>query len=260
MLIRTLIGVGGDGGADELRLTALIVVGALALTGGLAVACFVRLFGIAFLGVGRTTEATDAHEPAPIMAAVLSVLAAGCLATGIGSAWIVRWLQSVPDVVLGMPAAHQDGGQVVLNDGGSFSPVVVAAALILLAPLPWLLARLLFRRISRASGPVWATGVTFRPSMQYTGTSFSKPLRLFFGRVLVPERRIDVVYHGASPLPRIVRYSGRVPALFEERLYLPLRALALWSAGRLRLIQSGSVQVYLLYMMAALAVLLVVAR
>jgi hydrogenase-4 component B len=96
--------------------------------------------------------------------------------------------------------------------------------------------------------------------MQYTGTSFSKPLRLFFGRVLLPERQIDIVYHGASPMPRVVRYSGRVPALFEERLYLPLRELALWSAGRLRLIQSGSVQAYLLYMMVALAVLLVVTR
>jgi hypothetical protein len=96
--------------------------------------------------------------------------------------------------------------------------------------------------------------------MQYTGTSFSKPLRLFFGRVLLPERQIDVAYHGASPLPRVVRYSGRVPALFEERFYLPLRSLALWSAGRLRLVQSGSVQAYLLYMLAALAVLLLVAR
>jgi hydrogenase-4 component B len=76
----------------------------------------------------------------------------------------------------------------------------------------------------------------------------------------LPERQIDVVYHGVSPLPRLVRYSGRVPALFEERLYLPLRGLALWSAGRLRLLQSGSVQLYLLYMVAALGLLLVVAR
>jgi hydrogenase-4 component B len=260
MLFRTLIGVGGDGGNDAVRLTALLVVGALALAGGLAVACFVRVFGIAFLGVGRTPEATAAREPALIMTVTLSVLAGGCLVTGIASAWIVRWLQSVPDAVLGTPAAHQDGGQLVVNAGGSFSPVAVAAALILLAPLPWLLARMLFGENVRAHGPVWSTGVVFRPTMQYTGTSFSKPLRLFFGRVLLPERDIDVVYHDASPMPRLVRYAGRVPALFEERLYLPLRTFALWSAGRLRLIQSGSVQVYLLYMMVALAVLLVVAR
>jgi hydrogenase-4 component B len=100
----------------------------------------------------------------------------------------------------------------------------------------------------------------FRPSMQYTATSFSKPLRLFFSRVLLPERRIEVSYHGVSPLPRLVRYSGRVPGLFEERLYAPARTLAVWSAGRLRLLQNGSVQLYLLYIMAALIVLLLVAR
>ncbi len=261
MLLRALIGAGGGTGGDAVRLTALIAVGALALTSGLAVACFVRMFGIAFLGLARTPEPAAAHEPAPIMAGVLGLLALGCVATGVGAAWIVRWLQSVPDGVLGAPAAHVDrGGQMTLTAGGSFSPVVIAIALIALTPLPWLLARALFGANRRARGPVWSTGVVFRPSMQYTGTSFSKPLRLFFGRVLLPERQIDVVYHGTSPLPRLVRYSGRVPALFEERFYLPLRSLALWGAGRLRLIQSGSVQAYLLYMMAALAILLVVAR
>lgn len=261
ILLRTLIGAGGEPGGDAVRLTVLIVVGALALTGGLAVACFVRMFGIAFLGLGRTPEASAAREPASIMGGVLALLALGCMATGVAAAWIVRWLQSVPDGMLGAPAAHADrGGRLALTAGGSFSPVVIAIGLIVLAPLPWLLARALFGANRRAHSPVWSTGVAFRPSMQYTGTSFSKPLRLFFGRVLLPERRIDVVYHGASPLPRLVRYSGRVPALFEERFYLPLRTLALWGAGRLRLLQSGSVQAYLLYMMAALAVLLVVAR
>jgi hydrogenase-4 component B len=100
----------------------------------------------------------------------------------------------------------------------------------------------------------------FRPSMQYTGTSFSKPVRLFFKRILLPEREVHVSYHGTSPLPRLVRYSGRVPAFFEEQFYLPARTAALWTAGRLRLLQNGSVQVYLLYVMAALVTLLVVAR
>ena len=261
MLLRTLIGAGGEGAGDAVRLTALIVVGALALTSGLAVACFVRLFGIAFLGPGRTPEASAAGEPAPTMGGVLALLAAGCLATGVAAAWVANWLQSVPDAVLGAPAMEvNNGGRLTLIGGGSFSTVAIAVALIAFAPLPWLLARALFGARRSARGPVWSTGVVYRPSMQYTGTSFSKPLRLFFGRVLLPERQIDVVYHGASPMPRLVRYTGRVPALFEERLYLPLRSVALWGAGRLRLLQSGSVQLYLLYMMAALAVLLVVAR
>jgi hydrogenase-4 component B len=56
-----------------------------------------------------------------------------------------------------------------------------------------------------------------------------------------------------------VSYTGRVPALFDERLYEPARAAAVWLAGRVRLLQAGSVQLYLLYMMAALVLLILVA-
>lgn len=147
-----------------------------------------------------------------------------------------------------------------LAGGGSFSPLVVALALLALAPLPWLLLRLVFGPTRRSRGPVWSTGVSFVPSMQYTATSLSKPIRLFFRRVLVPEREVRVEYHGASLLPHRVQYTGRVPALIEERLYLPLRGMAFWSARRIRALQNGSAEFYLLYVFATLLVLLVVAR
>ena len=94
--------------------------------------------------------------------------------------------------------------------------------------------------------------------MQYSGASFAKPIRLFFSPILLPERQIEVSYHGSSPLPRLVSYAGRVPALFEERFYYPGRHVAFWLAGRLRLLQNGSVQAYLFYIMVALTVLVLV--
>jgi hypothetical protein len=142
------------------------------------------------------------------MGAVLVLLAAGCLVTGIAGAWILSWLQSVPESVLGITPVREDGGRMALAAGGSFSPLLVAILLFALAPLPWLVARALFGAPRTERGPVWSTGVTFRPTMQYTGTSFSKPLRLFFGRILLPEREIEVVYHGASPLPHGTLTAG----------------------------------------------------
>jgi hydrogenase-4 component B len=117
----------------------------------------------------------------------------------------------------------------------------------------------MFGKRESARGAVWATGVNFQATMQYSGTSFSKIMRLFFHRVLLPERDVQVEYHGASPLPRLVRYQGWVPSVFEDRLYNPLRAGVLWAANQVRVIQNGSVQMYLLYMMAVLALLLLVA-
>jgi hydrogenase-4 component B len=208
LLLRTLVGTGAGSGGVALRLASLLAVGALALTAGLAVACFVRLAGIALLGMACTPDAGAAAEPPPIMGAVLVLLAAGCLVTGIAGAWILSWLQSVPESVLGITPVREDGGRMALAAGGSFSPLLVAILLFALAPLPWLVARALFGAPRTERGPVWSTGVTFRPTMQYTGTSFSKPLRLFFGRILLPEREIEVVYHGASPLPHGTLTAG----------------------------------------------------
>lgn len=157
-------------------------------------------------------------------------------------------------------ATVMDGHRLALDSGGSLSPAVLAVVVLVLAPLPWLALRVFFGPTRRARGAVWATGGVFTPSMQYTATSLSKPLRLFFRRVLLPERRIRVEYHGSSPLPRRVQYTGRVPAVIEERLYVPMRSFAFWSAQRIRAFQNGSVEFYLLYVFVALLALLAVAR
>ncbi len=261
MLLRSLVSLASAPVASLAALSGLAGLASLALVGGLAIACFVRLFGITFLGLPRSPEAAQAHETHGLMYGVLSVLAVACVAGGIGAPALVRLLRPVTAGLVGTRGgAIEASNRIVLDSGGSFSPGLIALCLVVAAPIPWLLLRLAFGRTKRSRGPIWATGMVFRPSMQYTGTSFSKPVRLFFKRVLFPEREVHVSYHGTSPLPRLVRYSGRVPAFFEERFYLPGRTAALWTAGRLRLLQNGSVQVYLLYVMAALVMLLVIAR
>lgn len=261
MLLRSLVSLAGSSAGSASQIAALTALGGLALTGGLAVACFVRLFGMAFLGLPRSDGARQATEPSRLMYAVLGGLALGTLATGVAAAWIVDWLDIVPNGLLGAQAvAVQDDHRIALASGGTLSPAILAGLLILSAPVPWFIARAILGQMRRSTGPTWSTGVVFQPSMQYTATSFSKPIRLFFRSVLAPERRIDVEYHDGSPLPRLVRYAGGVPELFEDRVYLPMRAAVVWAAGRLRLLQSGSVQLYLLYIAAALVVLLVVYR
>jgi hydrogenase-4 component B len=260
MLTRSLISLAGTGSGVATRLAAGGALALLALTAGLALACFVRLFGMTFLGVPRG-DARPVREAPALMRLALGGLAVASVAAAAGAGGLVRLLQAVPQELMpGTGARVEQAHRVALDGGGSFSPVVVAIVLLVLAPLPWLVLRLSMGAVRRNRGPVWATGVSFVPAMQYTATSFSKPLRLFFRRVLVPEREIKVEYHGTSPLPRRVQYSGRVPAVIEERLYLPLRSLAIWSAQRIRAFQNGSVEFYLLYVFGALVVLLVVAR
>ncbi|HLF77765.1 MAG TPA: proton-conducting transporter membrane subunit [Dehalococcoidia bacterium] len=257
LLMRSLVDlVSGDVGVTS-SLAGLGALAALALTGGLAVACFVRLYGIAFLGVARSEAAERAKESARAMYLTLGLLALGCLVTGLAAPWLARGLSTVTSELTGATGISPAGKEVLRESGGSISPLVIAGVLALLAPLPWLLARAFWGAHQRERGAIWTTGVVFRPTMQYTAASFTKPVRLFFSGLLLPERTIAVSYHGASPLPRLISYTGRVPALFDERLYEPARVAAVWMAGRVRLLQAGSVQLYLLYIMATLVLLVV---
>ena len=60
-----------------------LAAGVLALIGAVAAACFAKLYGVAFLGRPRSTEAEHAVEVAPTMQVAMALLAAGCIAIGI---------------------------------------------------------------------------------------------------------------------------------------------------------------------------------
>src|SRR5262249_15021495 len=66
-----------------LRLGTPLVGVLLALAAALAAVCFVRLFGIVFLGRPRSPEAAAAHRPSALLTWPLVALAALCLALGV---------------------------------------------------------------------------------------------------------------------------------------------------------------------------------
>src|SRR5262249_12486190 len=57
----------------------------LALSGGLAAACFVKAFGISFLALPRSPAAAAAHEVAVTLRVGMGLLAGACVALGVGA-------------------------------------------------------------------------------------------------------------------------------------------------------------------------------
>ena len=66
-------------------LMSVLVVGGLALIGGLAAACFTKAFGIVFLGEPRSDEAAHAHEAGAAMRWPMVVLAGLCVLIGLAA-------------------------------------------------------------------------------------------------------------------------------------------------------------------------------
>jgi hydrogenase-4 component B len=259
----------GAGAAPDLppavRSVPLLAVGALALTAALAVACFVKATGLGFLALPRTDGARDAREAARSERVAMGFLAVLCVALGVGAGPVGARLVDIAAPVVGRATSAGPATAAVALAGGPLAAGTVSpamlGALVVLAALAGLLGlRRGRRREAVRSVPTWTCGVLPEPAMEYTATSYSKLIRLFFRQVLRPDRVVHVEFHAGTPVPSTMRYTGGVTHVLDERVFRPLHALSVRASSTVRRLQNGSVQAYLGYALVGLMVLFVMAR
>ncbi len=239
---------------------AAFAVAALALIGGLALACFVKVFGAVFLGTARSQHAHDACESGGSMVAPMAVLVACCFFIGLAPTLIAPVLDK--GVSAWAPELLEPG---VRNQGSGVS-------LATLAPLGWLsvmawvlvaglvLASVALWRGLRgkvvASAPTWGCGyVAPTPRMQYTSSSFAQMLVAQFGWVLRPRTHRP---EDLGLFPQKTDFHSEVPETVLDEAVLPTFRFGARLFSWLRVFQQGSIQTYLLYLFLALLGLLVV--
>ncbi|HEY3375369.1 MAG TPA: hydrogenase 4 subunit B [Candidatus Aquicultor sp.] len=249
-------------GDVSLRIISLLSVPALALTGGLAAACFVKAFGITFLSIPRSARATDAKEvPAPMLIG-MSILGLLCLILGIGAAAFIKIPWRVAESFIGktyeMPAFNTLLLRLPDKLGhASASLSMVAVLLVISAMLSILLIRLRGRR-SVIKGPTWDCGIPeITPRMQYSATAFTKPLRTVFSAIYQPRRQIEVDHEASPYFSHALSYEASLYPVFERQLYRRFINTLVRVARRARVIQAGNINLYLAYIFATLVGLLV---
>lgn len=226
-----------------------LMVGVLALIGGLAAACFVKVFGVAFLGRSRSAAAEHAVEVPVSMRGGMIMLAAACLLIGILPGLLLHLLASL--------------AQVLIPGGG-----VPEETLIIARVIPWTAAIILgiaataalFKRRKRMVR-TWACGLPELTSrMQYTSTVFSKPIRFVFSSVYRPDRKVERLPADQPYFPVSISYRSVRTTSYERALYRPFVEMILSAAHQLRRMQTGNIQVYLLYIFLTLVSLLAFLR
>ncbi len=90
--------------SHAVNLIFALAVAALALTSGLAAACFVKAFGIPFLALPRSGPAENAQEAGGAMRAAMAVLALLCLALGIAPTIVLPALNATTFELVHAPA------------------------------------------------------------------------------------------------------------------------------------------------------------
>jgi len=250
--------------AVGLNLVFILGIASLALTGGLAMACFVKAFGITFLALPRSDAAARAHEAPVTMRLAMLTLAASCVALGLGPTLVIPVLGAVAASVLGEAPPATVGDWLTLQVSGGYASLsTLAIAIALGAALLVPLVALPLVRASRRTRAyeTWGCGRIVQTSrMEYTATAFANPFKRVFDFFYRPTKHLDIEFHPESRLfVERIEYENPARSIFHDWLYRPALDLLRAGARAAGALQSGSANLYLAYILAALLLMLVLA-
>ncbi len=236
------------------------VIAGLALIGGLATACFTKAFGMVFLGEARSEEPRHAHESGGSMLVPMVVLAAGCFAVGLFGFMVIRAMPSVVGSLVGTPGSTgfdpQAIGAEVLAASGYLKCISIAAfgILALTVLIAWLRLRLLSGRDVRET-VTWDCGyIAPTARMQYTASSFAQPIVDFFNVFQSGWKRLKPPQ---GYFPATASFRTEALDTSQERVYRPIFGAVENFLSKLRVMQHGRIQLYVLYIVLTLIFLFV---
>jgi len=237
-------------------------VGALlALSAALAAACFVKAFGVTFLGRPRTPAAARAQETDACSRASMGVFAALCLVAGVVPGFFIDALAPVVQGLVGARMPVQSGVEwlsivPIAESRSSYNGLLVFVFMWISGGLAaFAIHRLASDRLRRA--PPWDCGYPdLSPATQYTASSFAQPIRRVFGTVVFRAREhVDMPPPGES---RPARLTVELHDLVWDALYAPIAGGVGYAADRLNHLQFLTIRQFLSLVFAALVLLLMV--
>jgi hydrogenase-4 component B len=245
----------------SLRFMVPAVGALLALSAALAAACFVKAFGITFLGRPRSDAAAAAQEVDGFSLSAMGLLALLCLLAGIVPGAVIDAIAPVSQALLGERMPAQLGQPwlsiVPIEEARSayngllvFVLVALSTAVVVFAIHRW--ASHAVRRSA-----AWDCGFPDpSPLTQYSAGSFAQPIRRVFGTLVFAARE-----HITMPPPGDTgpaRLEVVLRDLVWEVLYEPVAGAVRYTAGRLDALQFLTIRSYLSLVFGVLVLLLLV--
>ena len=237
-----------------------IVAAVLALSGALTGMCFVKVYGIAFLGQHRHEFAVKPREASGWERAGMLWLTLGCFALGLFPVFMIGWLNKVSLALIntGLSEEAMAAGWLWLvptsSAQASYSPVVFLLVIATVFGLTFIVVRHVYHGRLRRADP-WDCGFPAQTSrMQDSADAFGQPIRHIFAPAYLIQREIP---RPDDPQP-VFRQS------VEDRhwysIYLPIARFTEFLSSHIGKLQQGRISVYLLYSFLTLIALLVFAQ
>ena len=204
----------------SLKLSFGFTIFALALTGGLAIACFAKAFGITFLGLSRSQNAKHAHE-------VNLMMNIGQILMGVVVVGLMAFLPNVIKMINSSLPVENIYNKIFptyfvmhspSTNNGAVAPLILLGALFLVTLLIFLIYKAIKPKIRIHH--TWACGYNTSSSTQYSATGFAGPIRRFFTWLYDPNvhsHKVKIFGHETKFSSSL--YEVHVKPLFERSLY-----------------------------------------
>ncbi len=234
----------------------------LAITGALAVTCFVKAYGITFLGAARSDVAANAKEvPAPMRIAMV-VLAVICIFLGIGAPLVVPALTQAAAVIAGQAAIDSASGAMLVNPviDATISTPLLAVLLIAAVFIPWGIIK------AKSTGGVseepdpWACGYYPSADMPLVANSVGAQVKMFWHPLYAMRDGLASQAPGyARAFKGIQNWAYKVQNWGDFLLVDPIAKFVDATAKLSSKLEGGDFRVYICYIVVALVVFLVLA-
>lgn len=247
---------------DGTFLRSLVVFSSalLALASALTAMCFVKLFGISFLGRARSPEAETAHESGRSQRLGMGMLAVSCVGAGLFPAPILAGIERVARSITGnaftFPGLpdHWLWLDPISSRQAQYSPALMTA---LFAALFFLVAggARVFLRSARTTSLPWNCGYPAKtPRMQDSTEAFGQPIRHFFAPLFTIER------HLPDPMDPAPEYRVTISDPHWRFLYRPIVTFLISLSKQAERLRNRRISVYLAYSFMTLLLLLLLLR
>ncbi|MFH1075191.1 MAG: proton-conducting transporter membrane subunit, partial [Candidatus Firestonebacteria bacterium] len=246
----------------KMKIFFALLAGALALMGGLAAACFVKAFGVTFLGLPRSKKAGGGKDFGWSMKIPIIFLASLTLFFGIFAAPIFNILTKIASEASGLSnlgVKFTLGALSLSPQNGAFqlNGLMLVFLIFAIAAIVYIIVRIISKERSITYGRTWDCGyygLTARN--QYTATGFSKPLRMAFNFILRPYKKTEKVrdsyYHVKS-----FKYEIFTKQVIMEYFYSPIIKKLFGFSELIKKIQQGSIHLYIGYIFIAVIFLII---
>ncbi len=251
-------------GSAWINIAMMLAAALLALAGALAAACFMKLFGISFLGKARGESAAAAKEVPLPMVIGNGILVLLCLVLGLFPSLFIRLADGAVSDLTGQSLSGLLSGWLVLKAGpaadiaaGTISPLAMLIALVAVILAGMLVVRLVGGKYIERKYGTWDCGFNALNSrMQYSAMGFAKPIKIVFRFLFRPSRELKVD-GSLTYYPERLEYTVKTESLVEKYLYAPLTDFVKrLSVKTKESIQTGSIRRYLAYILLALLVVM----